>query len=81
MPRDVLPSPPTSRPYRHRRCEGVTYVGDDDFTDITNPLVFCTGTMCVHCNKGVGLDKVFWVDTGESRWPPTARDCAARRRR
>ncbi len=55
----------TSRVYVHGRCGGATEVSGDDFTMLTDPFGFVSGTYCCGCSSFVGLREVRWADTEE----------------
>ena len=59
-------SVPTSRTYVHDRCGNATVVSGNDFESLANPFAFCSGTMCVACNKAFPLKQFVWADTGET---------------
>lgn len=55
----------TSRVYVHGACGGATEVSGDDFTMLTDPFGFVSGTYCCGCQSFVGLGEVRWADTDE----------------
>lgn len=57
---------PTSRPYVHKRCGGVTQVGDWAFEAICDPFYRTAGTICASCGHGYPLFDFTWADTGEN---------------
>ena len=65
---DEFGKPPAreSRAYQHKKCGQITVVSGDDFASLTNPFHIVSGTMCVACQKAVGLREVVWAETGET---------------
>jgi len=55
-----------SRSYYHIDCGGTTVVSEDDYIALESPFRGVDSTMCCSCNEFVTLDKVYWVDSGET---------------
>lgn len=56
---------PLSRKYRHQKCNGVTEIGGDDFSHLSNPYQPCTQTFCCTCSGLANVSEVVWTDSGE----------------
>jgi hypothetical protein len=46
-------------------CGGVTRISGDDYVILECPFRGVSGTYCITCEKGVPLEEVAWVDTGQ----------------
>jgi hypothetical protein len=53
------------RDYIHSSCGGVTRISGDDYVILECPFRGVSGTYCITCEKGVPLEEVAWVDTGQ----------------
>jgi hypothetical protein len=54
------------RVYRHADCGELTEVTGTEFARLANPFTSATAAHCGVCGRPVGLDVVYWADTGES---------------
>lgn len=56
---------PTSRPYRHDRCGGVTVVSGWSFREVCNPFNSGVPTKCAACGRTAPMSEFRSDDTGE----------------
>lgn len=56
----------SQRGYIHNACENTTFVTDDTFKAVADPLPGCVSTFCSHCAKQFPVADYQWADTGEN---------------
>ena len=58
-------SAPDSRAYRHRKCNGQTVVGGDDFYYVAQIFAHPKRTYCASCSDYFPMNQFCWSDTDE----------------
>jgi hypothetical protein len=57
-----------SRTFRHKRCGGLTTLTGRDLLRLECPFIRIYTMRCAACQGQVGLNDMFWENTGEMIW-------------